>query len=151
MRGDPMNRIETMADHDLLERSVDTLMTRDPVTVGPTQGLAAARKVMLQTGGHHIPVVENGRLIGLLTPSDLLQSAPRLAYALDPDQFDAALDQVTVRRAMLEDMLTIGPDTKVREACERFATGKFHCLPVVGEGGRLLGLVTTSDVIKALL
>ncbi len=136
---------------DLLERSVADLMTSDPASVHPTQRLSVARHGMLASGGHHVPVVEDGRFIGLLTPSDLLQVAPSNAYAMDPDVLDRTLDRVTVRHAMQEDVLTIRADATIGDACRLFARGGFHCLPVVDDEGALCGLLTTTDIVRALL
>ena len=125
-------------------------MTPDPAVVDPSQHLSEARHRMIASGGHHIPVVENRRFVGLLSPSDLLRVTPRDAYAMDPDAFDDALAELSVRHAMQEDVLTIGPDVTVRAACGHFAKGGFHCLPVVDAAGVLLGVLTTTDIIRAL-
>jgi CBS domain-containing protein len=135
----------------LLDTPISALMTLDPASVHPTQRLSVARHGMIATGGHHVPVVEDGRFIGLLTPSDLLQVAPSDAWAMDPDALDRALDHVSVRHAMQEDVVTIAPDAMVRDACRLFAHGGFHCLPVVDERGVLRGLLTTTDIVKAML
>lgn len=136
---------------DFLDLPVSMFMTPDPASVHPTQRLSVARHGMMASGGHHVPVVEDDRFIGLLTPTDLLQVAPHDAYSMDPDVLDRALDRVSVRQAMQEDVLTIHPDSPLREACDRFAHGGFHCLPVVGDQGVLHGLLTTTDVVRALL
>jgi CBS domain-containing protein len=136
---------------DWIEQPVSELMTVDPASVHPTQRLSVARHGMMASGGHHVPVVEDDRFIGLLTPSDLLQVAPSDAWAMDPDVLDRALDRISVRHAMQEDVVTIAPDATVREACQIFARGGFHCLPVVDERGTLRGLLTTTDILRALL
>jgi acetoin utilization protein AcuB len=134
-----------------LDEPVSALMTVDPASVHPTQRLSVARHGMMASGGHHVPVVEDERFIGLLTPSDLLQVAPSDAWAMDPDVLDRALDRVGIRHAMQEDVVTIAAHATVRDACRLFARGGFHCLPVVDEHGALVGLLTTTDIVRALL
>ncbi|HWB78557.1 MAG TPA: CBS domain-containing protein, partial [Nannocystaceae bacterium] len=127
------------------------IMMSDPATVHPTQRLSVARHAMLASGGHHVPVVEDGRFIGLITPTDLLRVLPPDAYARTPAALDDALDHVPVRTTMQEDVLTIPPTATVRDASERLAHGGFHSLPVVDAEGRLAGIVTTADILRALL
>lgn len=136
---------------DLLARSVRGVLTSDPATVHPSQRLSVVRHAMIASGGHHVPVVDDGRFVGLVAPSDLLRVLPPDAYAKDPDALDRTLDRVDLRKTMQEDVLTIPPEATVRDACEKLARGGFHCLPVVDGHGKLVGVVTTSDLIRALL
>jgi CBS domain-containing protein len=136
---------------NFLDQPVSVLMTSNPAVVDPAQRLSDARHRMLASGGHHIPVVQERRFVGLLAPSDLLRVTPSDGYAMDPDAFDKALADVSVRHAMQEDVITIGPDVAVRAACALFASGGFHCLPVVDVDGRLVGVLTTTDIIRALV
>ncbi len=136
---------------EFLNQPVHAVMTRDPACVHPTQHLSVVRHAMMAAHGHHVPVIDEGRFIGLLAPSDLLRVLPGDAYERAPESLDPLLDRVSVRTAMQEDVVTIGPDATLREACARWLQGGFHCLPVVDAGGALRGLVTTSDLMRALL
>jgi acetoin utilization protein AcuB len=136
---------------ELLACPVRVIMMADPAVVHPTQRLSVVRHAMLASGGHHVPVVEDGRFVGLITPADLLRVGPTDAYARSPAALDDALDHVPVRTAMQEDVLTIAPTATVREASERLSHGGFHSLPVVDAAGRLVGIVTTADLLRALL
>ena len=135
----------------VLSLTVSAIMTKDPVSVAPGDSLAQVRRDMLETGGHHVPVVDAGRFVGLLSPADLLQATDADAFAKNPEDFDAELAAVTAQHAMAEDVLTIAPDATVRKACELLTTGSFHCLPVVDAHGMLRGLLTTTDILTTLL
>ncbi len=136
---------------DVFDRPVWALMTADPASVHPSQRLSVVRHAMTASGGHHVPVVEDGRFVGLIAPSDLLRVLPPNAYSSSPEALDRALDRVPLRDAMAEDVVTIGIDASVRDACELLARGGFHCLPVIDQKGELAGLITTSDVIRAVV
>lgn len=136
---------------EFLAQPIDAVMTRDPATVHPTQRLSVVRHGMLASGGHHVPVVEEGRFIGMITAADLLRVMPPDGFARDPDALDRALDRVSVRHAMQEDIVSLPARASVRDAAAAFARGGFHGLPVVDDHGTLVGIVTTSDLVRALL
>lgn len=136
---------------EVFDRPVWAIMTADPAAVHPTQRLSVVRQAMLASGGHHVPVVEDGRFIGLIAPADLLRVLPANAYSKDAEAIDRALDHVPIREAMQEDVVTIGIDASVRDACELLARGGFHCLPVIDQKGEIAGILTTSDIIRALV
>ncbi|MBX7078428.1 MAG: CBS domain-containing protein [Nannocystaceae bacterium] len=136
---------------EFLNRAVREVMTTDPATVHPTQHLSVVRHAMMASHGHHVPVVDEGRFIGLLAPADLLRVLPANAYEQAPEVVDRMLDRVTVRAAMQEDVVTVGPNLALRDAARQLMGGGFHCLPVVDDRRHLLGLLTTSDLVRALL
>ena len=135
----------------VLSLTVSAIMTKNPVSVNASDSLAKVRRDMLETGGHHVPVVEAGRFVGLLSPADLLQATNADVYSKNPEDFDNELASVTAQHAMAEDVLTIGPDDTVRKACELLTGRGFHCLPVVDAHGMLKGLLTTTDILKMML
>lgn len=136
---------------EFLAQPVGAVMTRDPATVHPTQRLSVVRHGMLASGGHHVPVVEEGRFIGMITPADLLRVMPPDGFARDPDALDRALDRVSVRQAMQEDVVTLPARASVRDAAAALGRGGFHGLPVIDDHASLVGVVTTSDLMRALL
>ncbi|MCB9706919.1 MAG: CBS domain-containing protein [Myxococcales bacterium] len=127
------------------------LMTSEPLTVHEGQKLSEVHKLFGEHKIHHIPVVSGKRFIGLISSNDLLRVSYGDTYAQDPRTVDALLDTMTIREVMAEDVLTVPPTTTIRDAAEQLASGMFHCLPVVDEGGELVGVVTSTDMIKFLL
>jgi CBS domain-containing protein len=133
-----------------LDVPVSRLMTPDPVTVDVGETLAEARRAMTEGGFHHVPVVSGGRLVGLLSSTDLLRVA--YGYAAVPLQTDAAGDgELGIRTLMSRDLVYLRTDSTVARAVELLADRRFHSLPVVDEDGKLVGLVTTSDIVRFLV
>ncbi|MEL6924862.1 MAG: CBS domain-containing protein [Bacteroidota bacterium] len=127
-------------------------MTAAPVTVAPDDRLLKAKEHFSSYPIHHLPVVEDGRLVGMLSKTDLL-------YFLQPPtpKRDKAypnlqqLKMVMVRDAMRKRVRTVAPTDPVLRAVELFAENLFHALPVVDAEGKVAGIITTHDVIWKLL
>ena len=112
-------------------------MTQNPTHVRLSDTLATARTIMQAEGFKHLPVVETKRVLGVITDRDVRQHADRL-------------DQTLVETAMAADPATVSPDTTIEEAASVMLVRRIGCLPVVLNGG-LVGIVTTTDLLRALL
>lgn len=105
---------------------------------------------MVETGVHHLPAVSGDELLGIISWSDLLRVSFGDAFETDDRAVDATLDHTfTLEQVMSGDLITVTPQTTVHEAAEILCKGQFHCLPVV-EDGKLVGMVTTSDLLRYL-
>lgn len=115
-------------------------MSDSPYTVGPTLSLAVARKLMLDHGVRHLPVLDGGAIAGLLSERDLLlvESLP----GVNPTD-------VRVEEAMVQTVFTVGPDTPVGEAVETMIERKLGSA-VVTDGEKVIGVFTTIDALRAL-
>ena len=111
-------------------------MTRKPVTVAPDASLAAARKKM---GGkfRRVPVVENGKMVGIVTDRDLREHK-------------GMLDKTKVNAVMTKKVVTVTSATPIERAARLLLRRKIGGLPVVDDG-KLVGIITTSDLLKALV
>lgn len=112
-------------------------MSKNPVTVTPQNTLATAQTRMLDGRFRRLPVVENGKLVGILSDRDVRGHMGHL-------------EQTKVNVAMTESPVTVAPLTTLEEATKLLLRHKIDGLPVV-EGGKLVGIITTSDVLKAFL
>jgi acetoin utilization protein AcuB len=120
--------------------AVRQFMTPAPHTIGPTRSLAAARQTMLKHHVRHLPVLDGGRIVGLVSERDLLlvESLP----GVNPTD-------VHVDEAMVENVHTVHPDTPIGEVVETMIDTKAGSA-VVCEGDRVLGIFTTIDALQAL-
>ncbi len=120
--------------------TVRQYMTPGPHTISPTQPLSAARRLMLDLGVRHLPVLEGGRIVGLISERDLLlvESLP----GVNPTD-------VRVEEAMVQNVFTTGPDRPVAEVVETMIDLKLGSAVVV-EGERVVGVFTTIDALRAL-
>jgi len=116
---------------------VCNLMTPDPVTVTPRDTLGQAKAAMDKGGFRRVLVVENGKLVGILTERDIREHA-------------GYLDNTRVSAAMRTELLTATPQASVEQAARLILKHKVGGLPIV-ENGNLVGIVTTSDLLRAFL
>ena len=126
------------------ELPIDRIMTPDPATVRPQDTAAEARRLLDSNAINHLPVVEGERLVGIVSSSDLLK-----LYLFDDKLpiFAAA----TVAQIMETNLVVLPRDATIRDAAEKLSMGNFHALPVVDRKRRLLGIVTSSDLIGSLI
>lgn len=122
-------------------------MTPDPVTVSPDATVGEARALLERHRIRQLPVVETGKLVGILTDRDIGQ-ASRPGRTPGRDGV-ALLGLIKVREVMTRDVLTIGPGAGIGQAAGLLLTGKIGGLSVV-EGERLVGIFTVSDALEAL-
>jgi len=121
-------------------------MTREVVTAAPGATAAEALALCRERRIRHLPVVEGGRLVGLISDRDLRSATPALG---DPDR-TAALERITVGDEMAREVVTARPDDPVEHAAMAMYEKRIGCLPVV-EGDELVGILTASDVMKAFV
>ncbi|MGI8878652.1 MAG: CBS domain-containing protein [Candidatus Limnocylindria bacterium] len=117
---------------------VRDIMTRDPSTLAPTATLGEAATIMKQEDCGSVPVVEAGRLIGIVTDRDIVVRV--VAAGKDPKT-------ELVSEAMTADPVTVEPDASVDEAQRVMADRQVRRLPVV-EDGKLVGLVVIGQVAR---
>lgn len=130
---------------------VKEVMTDRIKTVSPDQSLSDVRSVFEDEGFRHLPVMGNDGLVGIITHTDLM----RVTYGAHIAEADfevnnLILESTTVEEAMSKDVLTIDPDSDLKEAARIMRKYKVGCVPVVENGG-LVGLVTTTDVLSAFI
>ena len=123
---------------------IDRIMTTDPTTIGPEESAAQARDLLKSERIHHLPVVDNGKLVGIVSSADLLK-----LYMLDEQTTLSA--HATVSQIMELRPRVLGATATLRDAANALAAGGFHALPVVDANNDLVGIVTSSDLIDALL
>ncbi len=124
-------------------------MVRDPVTIGPKAPVAEAEALLDAHRIRHLPVMDGGRLVGLITDRDIrLASMPRPRK--EPYQRDALLGLIRVEQVMTPDPATASPDMSIAEAARRMLEHRYGGLPVVEEG-RVVGIITQGDLLKALI
>src|SRR3990172_2643340 len=92
------------------------VMTRNPITVDPDTLVLDARKIMKQSNIRRLPVVEKGKLVGIITQHDLLEASPSPATSLSIHELNYLLSKMKVKEIMKKNPLTLTPDTPFEEA-----------------------------------
>ncbi|HVH07226.1 MAG TPA: CBS domain-containing protein [Myxococcota bacterium] len=133
--------------YEFLDYVVSDAMTREPVCVAPGASLASVEQLLEQHGWNALPVVEDGRLVGLVTSLDLLK-----AFRFTRESLFPPYEQIMtrpVREIMRENVETVAPRTPLPRALERMVRTRNKSLPVT-EGNKLVGILTRDDVMRAL-
>jgi len=126
---------------------VRELMSTDLVTLTEDETLAHAQRCMARGRIRHLPVVRNGKLVGLLTHRDLLAASFSIFAEVDHSEQRRIFGTVPVVEAMHRDVVTVPPDLSVREAARILLRNKYGCLPVVASSGELVGILTEADFL----
>jgi CBS domain-containing protein len=130
---------------------VSTIMTKNVIKLNLSDDLTKAEMLFKKHHIRHIPVVNSNKIIGMLSYTDLL----RISFVDAVDEEDEVVDvtvynMFTVEQVMAKKLVTVSPETTIKEVAEILSSREFHALPVV-EGDLLVGIVTTTDIIKYLL
>jgi acetoin utilization protein AcuB len=127
---------------------VRDLMTAKPITVDPETPMLEARQRMLEGRIRHLIVVEDDRVVGIVTDRDIRLNLPSPATSLSVWEINFLLAKLTVRSVMTASVLMVEPDRPLGEAARLMVEHKIGALPVV-DGGRLVGIITESDFVRA--
>ena len=129
---------------------VEKRMKRDPVTVSPEDSFRHAMTLIRQKGIRHLPVVDEGGLVGILTDRDIRQASPSPATSLEIHELHYLLEKVKIREIMTRKVHTVTPGTPIEEAARLMLTHRIGGLPVM-EAGRLVGIITETDILTAFV
>jgi CBS domain-containing protein len=124
-----------------MRREVVSLASKD--TLDLTQDLMNLGRV------RHLPVLDDGRLVGIVSHRDLLAASLTKALDFDPASRRSFLRSIEVAEVMTREVATIGPEATVADAARLMVRRKIGCLPVLDTAGKLVGLVTETDLISA--
>ena len=136
---------------------VKDVMAKDPISIDPDAPIGTALEVMRAKLVRHLPVVDEGRLIGIVTDRDLRQAAfaPAVEEYLSARgrrrirQMGESLENLRVRDVMTWAVTTTHPESPLAHAALIMSESRVGSLPVV-DGGQLVGLLTEHDVLKAV-
>lgn len=125
-------------------------MTPNPITVTPSTTVPEANTLMKQGRIRRLPVVDNGKLVGIVTLGDLREASPSDATSLSIYELNYLVAQLTVEKIMTKDPVTIDPNASIKKAAKLLLEHKIGSLPVM-DGGMLVGIITESDIFRVLV
>ena len=131
-------------DADLTVRDI---MTREPIILGRNDTLDLAEDIMNLRRIRHMPVVDEGSIVGIVSQRDLFRSALVTALGFGRKTQTAIIKTIKIKEIMTEHVITISPDASVKEAARMMIDKKIGCLPVV-DGENLVGLLTETDILR---
>ncbi len=122
-------------------------MVRSVISVQAGQRLRDALLMMRKHRIRHLPVLQDGKLVGILTDSDVSRATPSAVSGADLETFNRVVDSTLVEQIMTRNPYAVTPSTPLKEAVKVLHDRKYGALPVV-EGGRLVGIITVMDMLK---
>lgn len=129
---------------------VSKVMTESVLAVDVTDSVREVVRLFTEYPIHHLPVVSNGRLVGMLSSADML----KLQFFAPPGKradSDYINERLRIENVMHKDVVSVEAQQTLEEAAGLMASRGVHALPVTSPGGFLIGIVTTTDVMNALL
>lgn len=130
--------------------SISKIMKRQVITLTHGDPISRIRKTFTDTGVGHLPVVNDGQLVGIVSWTDLMRVSFGDAFGESTEAVDATLDHtITLEQLMEPNPITLDHTATIRDAAAILAKADFHSLPVV-DGEHLVGIVTSSDLISYL-
>jgi acetoin utilization protein AcuB len=124
-----------------MNASIRKYMTLSPITIGEEQTLERAHEVMRAAKIRHLPVLQGGKLVGLLSQRDL-----HLIETLK----DVDPKKTTVAEAMSQDVYAVAPNASLLEVAREMAEHKYGSAVII-QGPRVIGVFTTTDALQALI
>ncbi|EPR74753.1 putative signal-transduction protein containing cAMP-binding protein [Winogradskyella psychrotolerans RS-3] len=132
-------------------KPISTIMSTNIITLKKDDELETAELLFKRHKIRHIPVVKNEAIIGMLSYTDLL----RISFADAVDETETEIETLvynmfTIEQVMAKNVITVSSDASIKDVALILAQKEFHALPVVDDD-RLVGIVTTTDLINYLL
>jgi acetoin utilization protein AcuB len=125
-------------------------MTTEPFTLTEEDLVKSAVQHLLRAGIRHVPIVREGRLVGIVTDRDLRRVLPSVVAGASPEEYQGYMERTPLKEIMTADPITCTEDTDLVDVVRIFAERKFGAIPVVA-GDRLVAILTQIDVLRAFL
>lgn len=123
----------------MMNERISSIMTTNVVTVHPDDSLEVVKHLLFEKHFHHLPVVNSDSvLVGIITSWDLIKSNKRFEEYGD----------YQVKDLMTQKVATLGPNESIGAAAMVFLKHLFHGMPIIDDEHKLLGIITTHDILK---
>lgn len=130
---------------------ISKIMTTEVITLNVTDNLETAERLFKSKKIRHIPVVKNEQIIGMLSYTDLMRISFADAVYEEENEVDTVVyNMFTIEQVMAKNLVSVQATTTIKDVAEILSKKEFHALPVL-ENNRLVGIVTTTDLINYLL
>lgn len=130
--------------------SIKDFMSTEVITVSPQTPIFDAVDLMKQHQIHRLPVVEGGKLVGLITEGVIQGAMPSKATSLSVYEINYLLNKTNVKDIMIKQVETIGPDALLEDGIVKMRANNIGVLPVV-EADKVIGIITNNDIFDAFL
>ena len=135
----------------MIQMFVQQRMTRNPITITSTATIADASELMRANKFRRLPVIDDGKLVGLVTDRDLREVAPSPATTLSIFELNYLLAKMQIKDIMQKKVITIHPEATVEEAALLLYHHRIGGLVVVDANGAVTGVITETDIFKCFV
>ncbi len=129
---------------------VKDIMTRNVITVSSDTYVLDAERILELNGIGRLPVVDGGRLVGLVTKNDIVKASPSSTTPFNQRQLFYLMSKLTIKDIMKTNVVTVPEETTIEKSIAIAQKNKVGCLPVTN-GDKLVGIMTTNDVFYKIL
>ena len=126
---------------------IGDIMTRKPITVDSETSIVDSKSIMKENNIRRLPVVDKGKLVGIVTERMILEASPSPATSLSIYEIHYLISKMKVKDIMVKNPITISPDTTFEEALLLGQEKRIGAFPVL-EKGKLVGIITESDLVR---
>ena len=130
---------------------VENWMNPNVITVDADDSMLDATKLLKEHNIRHLPVLEKGKLVGVVTDRDLKRASPSDATALEAHELLYLIANIKVREIMTRNPITVPYNFTIEEAAEILLQAKISGMPVVDKQGDVIGTITQTDLFKVLI
>ena len=128
--------------------SVTRIMTKDVVSVGLDESLRTVHDIFQQQNFHHLLVVEEDKLIGVISDRDLNQAISPFVGTLEEQARDLVTLNLKAQQIMSRDPIVVTAKDSIFKAIKIFNRNTISCIPVVDEQGKPIGIISWRDVLR---
>ena len=126
------------------------IMTQQVLFLTPEDNLLTARKLMDENEIHHLPIVKNGKVKGVVSSNDIARIEYLAAFIGEKLDEDSVFKSLDLHEIMSNDLYFLNSASLISEAIRVFGQANFHCLPIIDDG-ELVGIVTAKDLFQHLV
>lgn len=130
--------------------TVRSRMTSNPYTISPDATIAEALEIMRKNNIRRLPVVKNGKLVGIVTEREMQEVSPSKATTLSVFELNYLLSKTKVSTVMTRDVITVSPDSLLEEAAVLMRDNRVGALPVTQDGA-VVGIITETNIFDAFI
>ena len=133
------------------EELVKNWMTRDVVTISPDASLPEAHRLMTRNNIRRLPVIKDGKLVGIVTRGDVRGAEPSQASSLTIWEINYLLAKLKIKEIMSSNPLTVAEVITLGEVAKIMLDNKVSGLPVLDSSGQVIGIITESDIFRMIV
>jgi len=130
---------------------VENWMNPNVITVDADDSMLDATKILKEHNIRHLPVLEKGKLVGVITDRDLKRASPSDATSLEAHELLYLIATIKVREIMTRNPITVPYNYTIEEAAQILLEAKISGMPVVDKAGDVIGTITQTDLFKVLI